>query len=84
MRLHDGVHGGTAAENYERHVVPAIGAPLGTDLVEIAELRPGERVLDAACGTGVVARLAAPRREFANDGSMILQLRIVVAAARKQ
>ncbi|HXW08847.1 MAG TPA: methyltransferase domain-containing protein [Vicinamibacterales bacterium] len=54
-------YGGNAPENYERYFVPAIGAPLAQDLVEIAALRPGERVLDVACGTGVVARLAAQR-----------------------
>jgi len=57
----DEAYGGNAAENYERHFVPAIGAPLADDLVEIADIRPGERVLDVACGTGVVARLAAQR-----------------------
>lgn len=45
--------------NYERFFVPAIGAPLAADLVRTAALRPGERVLDVACGTGVVTRLAA-------------------------
>lgn len=47
--------------NYERYFVPAIGAPLAHDLIELAELRPGERVVDVACGTGVVTRLAAER-----------------------
>jgi ubiquinone/menaquinone biosynthesis C-methylase UbiE len=52
---------GGPAENYERYFVPAIGAPLAAELVRRAAPSPGERVLDVACGTGVVARLAAAR-----------------------
>lgn len=51
--------GGSAPENYERYFVPAIGAPLANNLIEVAALRPSERVLDVACGTGVVTRLAS-------------------------
>ena len=54
-------YGGDATENYERFFVPAIGGPLAERLVAAAALRPGERVLDLACGTGIVARLAADR-----------------------
>jgi ubiquinone/menaquinone biosynthesis C-methylase UbiE len=52
-------YAGNPPANYERFFVPAIGAPLATDLIDLAALRPGERVLDIACGTGVVARLAS-------------------------
>lgn len=61
-------YGGNPAANYERFFVPAIGAPLATDLVRLATFRPGERVLDVACGTGVVARLAA--QEVGESGTV--------------
>jgi ubiquinone/menaquinone biosynthesis C-methylase UbiE len=50
-----------ASASYERIMVPAVFAPWANDLIETAALAPGIRVLDVACGTGIVARLAAAR-----------------------
>lgn len=50
---------GTGAENYQRYFVPAIATPVSAQLMRVAAIQPGERVLDVACGTGVIARLAA-------------------------
>ncbi len=52
-------YGASAAELYERYLVPAIFEPWAMALVALAAPQPGERVLDVACGTGTVARLAA-------------------------
>lgn len=54
-------YAGTGPESYEKYFVPAIGLPLAHDLIEVADLHPGHRVLDVACGTGIVTRLAAER-----------------------
>jgi SAM-dependent methyltransferase len=46
---------------YERHLVPAMFASWAPLLVDAVGVRPGERVLDLARGTGIVARVAAHR-----------------------
>lgn len=53
---------------YERYLVPAFFAPCADELLSNAPPRPGERVLDLACGTGIVARRAA---RFVGRGRVI-------------
>jgi SAM-dependent methyltransferase len=50
----------TPAEMYEQFYGPAIFEPCTHVLVAHAAPRPGEAVLDIACGTGQVARRVAP------------------------
>jgi len=50
---------GNAAETYEEALVPAIFAPWAPLVVDLAHPQEGERVLDVACGTGIVARTLA-------------------------
>jgi ubiquinone/menaquinone biosynthesis C-methylase UbiE len=50
-----------AAELYERYVARYILGPWAPLLVDTARIAAGERVLDVACGTGVVTRIAADR-----------------------
>lgn len=49
------------AQSYESYMVPALFAPWASHLVRSANPQHGERVLDLACGTGIVARYVAPR-----------------------
>lgn len=51
----------SGAEAYERYLVPHLFAPGAEYLNQLAAPEPGERVLDVACGTGIVARGAAQR-----------------------
>ncbi|HEY5866977.1 MAG TPA: methyltransferase domain-containing protein [Candidatus Tectomicrobia bacterium] len=50
----------SVAEARERYTMAAFGNAWAQTLVQLAAPGEGERVLDVACGTGVVARYAAP------------------------
>jgi SAM-dependent methyltransferase len=50
-----------AAEVYEEFFVPALFQQWTGRIVDAAHIQPGQRVLDVACGTGVLARSAAER-----------------------
>jgi ubiquinone/menaquinone biosynthesis C-methylase UbiE len=49
------------AEGYESYMVPTLFGPCATNLIEAADPKPGERILDLGCGTGIVARQVASR-----------------------
>ena len=50
-----------SAEIFERDLVPAIFRPWAAELVDLAAPHSGERILDLACGTGIVIRTVLDR-----------------------
>jgi ubiquinone/menaquinone biosynthesis C-methylase UbiE len=49
---------GNAPQLYERETVQTLGRPLAELMFAHVSLQVGDRVLDAACGTGIVTRVA--------------------------
>lgn len=56
------------AEQYEKEKVPGFLEPAARFFLEHVALQPHDRVLDIACGTGIVARLVA--EQVSHDGSI--------------
>jgi ubiquinone/menaquinone biosynthesis C-methylase UbiE len=76
--------GGNAAEIYDSQLVPAMFAPWAPVLTDTANIQPGDRVIDIACGTGVVTRQAATRT---GDGGRVVGLDVnaaMLGVARSQ
>ena len=59
----------SVAEIYEEFFVPALFRQWAPVVADAAGIRAGQRVLDVACGTGVLAREASGR--VAPDGSVV-------------
>ena len=59
----------SVADIYEEFFVPALFQEWAPRLADAARLATGQRVLDVACGTGVLAREAAKR--VAPDGAVV-------------
>ena len=52
---------GTAADIYEKALVPAIFTQWAPIVMDLVDPHAGERIVDIACGTGIVARTVAER-----------------------
>ena len=60
---------GNAPQVYERDIVPTMFKPTAELMFEHVSLHEGDRVLDVACGTGIVTRVAVKR--FPNIASIV-------------
>lgn len=50
-----------SAQIYEQHAVPILFTPWGRRLLDSVPVKAGQHLLDVACGSGAVCRLAAQR-----------------------
>jgi SAM-dependent methyltransferase len=73
-----------AARIYDGFFVPALFAEWAQPVCDAAEIRPGDRVIDVACGTGVAAREAAKRAGARGKVTGIDRNPGMLAVAREQ
>jgi ubiquinone/menaquinone biosynthesis C-methylase UbiE len=73
----------SAPELYERYLVPAITSVWANDLLDRVGPRREESVIDIACGTGVVARLAELRGHAGRLVGIDLNAAMLGVARRK-
>jgi ubiquinone/menaquinone biosynthesis C-methylase UbiE len=73
----------SAAEVYERFFVPALFEQWADPIIDLAGVRAGDDVLDLGCGTGVVARAAAPRVGAAGSVIGLDRNEAMLAVARR-
>jgi ubiquinone/menaquinone biosynthesis C-methylase UbiE len=70
------------ADLYERHLVAPLFLPWIPQLFDRVELAPADRVLDVACGTGIVAREARRRQDMAGHAVGVDVNEQMIAVAR--
>lgn len=77
---------GFSAASFEHDIVAALFRPFAEDLVRRAEMHSGERVLDVACGSSIVGRIAAAGRGAAVYGLDLdaNRLQVGLTAARHE
>src|SRR5262249_40817279 len=73
---------GNAPLAYDTHIVNVFLQDYSRRLVEVATVKPGDRVLDVACRTGVVSRLVANKTVSAGQAVVFYLNAVMLARAR--